>query len=160
NVSLGNFTVQQNAALNVAGNVGVQLQPGATLTDNGVVNLGAGDAVNFAYSYGATTQVLVGNGGTLTASSTAFAAATTRSNFTPVSVAAGGRLKASSSSFALNQLYLDNGSVLNAGDLAGDIFNQPLYLPASEVQYLSGANSSNLSFQDIDILAGTLASGQ
>jgi Ca2+-binding RTX toxin-like protein len=51
--------------------------------------------------------------------------------------------------------------VFNAGDLSNDAFNQPLYLPITDVPLLSaaGGGSDNKSFQDIDILASTLAGG-
>ena len=57
-------------------------------------------------------------------------------------------------------MTLNIGTILNAGDLTGNSFNSPLYLPAIDVQYLSGTGSNNLRFQDIDIQAGTLTSGQ
>ena len=51
--------------------------------------------------------------------------------------------------------------MFNVGDLSNDAFNQPLYLPITDVPLLSaaGGGSDNQSFQDIDISAGTLASG-
>ena len=46
----------------------------------------------------------------------------------------------------------------NAGDLVGDGFDSPLYIPAIDVQYLSAAH--NLRFQRIDIQPDTITSGQ
>ncbi|HME65620.1 MAG TPA: hypothetical protein VKG61_12105, partial [Streptosporangiaceae bacterium] len=57
-------------------------------------------------------------------------------------------------------LNLAIGAVVNAGDLAGNAFNLPLYIPAIDVQYLSGTGNNNLQFQDILIQPGTLTSGQ
>ena len=68
-------------------------------------------------------------------------------------VNSGGHLVATNSTFSIAQLSLDNGSVLNSGDLTGDIFNMPIYVPYGDVQYLG----NNASFQQIDINAGTLA---
>ena len=45
--------------------------------------------------------------------------------------------------------------MLNSGDLTGDAFNMPIYVPFGDVQYLG----NNTSFQQIEINAGTLASG-
>ena len=45
--------------------------------------------------------------------------------------------------------------MLNSGDWTGDVFNMPIYVPYSDVPYLS----NNASFEDIDINAGTIASG-
>ena len=59
-------------------------------------------------------------------------------------------------------MTLNAGSVFKAGDLSNDAFNQPLYLPITDVPLLSaaGGGTDNKSFQDIDIFAGTLSSGQ
>src|SRR5439155_341289 len=133
--------------------VKVQVQPRATLTDSGSVTFGASASVTFGYN-GSTTQIVVGNGGVLTASGTAFTASGFNSNVTEIMVNAGGHLKANNSTFAIRDLYLDNGSVLNAGDLVGNAFDLVLNLPASEVQYLSGSGSDNLRFRDVEILPG------
>ena len=50
--------------------------------------------------------------------------------------------------------------MFNAGDLVGDAFNSPLYIPAIDVQYLSGTGSNNLRFQSIYIQADTIVSGE
>ena len=42
----------------------------------------------------------------------------------------------------------------------GNAFNNPLYIPAIDVQYLSGTNSNNLSFQSIYIQPDSLTPGQ
>ncbi len=82
--------------------------------------------------------------------------ATVLINLTQIYVNGGGQFTASNSSFTyLNQVYLDNGSMLNASDLTGNSFNAKLFLPATDVQYLSGPGSNNAQFQDIDILSGT-----
>ena len=102
---------------------------------------------------------MVGNGGLLTASGTTFNGSCQltppRSSSTPAASSS-----ASNSTFALSQRRPEHGSILNAGDLVGDSFNCPLYLPEVDVQYLSGTGSNNAQFQDIDILAGSVASGQ
>ncbi len=98
--------------------------------------------------------------GTLTATGTTFNQPG-QGYFTSLTVNSGGELIASGSAFALLQVTLSAGSVFNAGDLSNDAFNQPLYLPITDVPLLSaaGGGSDNKSFQDIDIFAGTLASG-
>ena len=49
---------------------------------------------------------------------------------------------------------------VEGGALSGNGFDLPVYLPATDVQYLSGTGSNNLSFEQINILGGTLTSGQ
>ncbi len=154
----GNFTVA--GTMNVGAGVSVLIQPGVTLTDNGTLTFGNGDTVTFAYSYGATTQIQVGNGGLLTASTTTFTAPDTVDDLVQIYVNSGGHLQANNSTFALSRVYLDNGNILNATDLSGNSFNDPLFLPAADVQYLSGSGSDNAQFQDIDILPGSVPSGQ
>jgi len=45
----------------------------------------------------------------------------------------GGHLIASGSRFAWSSMVLASGSVLNAGDLTNNIFDSPLYVPATDV---------------------------
>jgi Bacterial Ig-like domain (group 3) len=157
------FTVNAGGVLSFGPNVSVLIQPGQyltdVLTDDGTVTFGSGDTVSFGYAYAATAQILVGNGGVMSAASTIFSAASV-SNTTLIEVGSGGHFTSSNSTFTLTELSLDAGSILNAGDLVGNTFNLPLFLPAADVQDLSGAGSNNLSFQDIDILAGSIGSGQ
>ncbi len=135
-----NFTVKAGGTLTVGANISVLLQAGVTLTDAGTLSFAAGDAVSLAGTFnGGATQLLVSNGGLLTAAGTAF----------------------SGGNAAYNSVYLDNGSLLQAnGGLSGNSFALPLYLAAGNVQYLSGNGNSNVSFQDIDLLTGSIPSGQ
>ncbi len=166
NSTLGPITVGAGAALNVSAGANVTIGPatssGATVTDNGTVSFAAGDTVSFndnGYYYG--SQVVVGSGGLLKASGTAFNATNGNgNNYTQIVVNSGGHFQASGSTFALGQVYLADGVVLNAGALVGNAFNCALDIPAIDIQYLSGTANSNLQFQSIDILPDTLTSGQ
>src|SRR5262249_9760489 len=51
---------------------------------------------------------------------------------------------------------INSDAVVKAGDLVGNAFDLPLFIPALDVRYLS----NNLRFKDIDIQPGTLTSGQ
>jgi hypothetical protein len=155
-----NVTVQSGATLTVGAGANVALGGTNTLADNGTLTFASGDTVTLIASGSGATQIVVGNGGVLTASSTAFSSNV--SGYGYVIVNGGGHLTASNSTFAssLNQVNLNSGSILNAGDLTGNSFNCPLYLPEADVQYLSGSGSNNAQFQAIDILSGTEASGQ
>ena len=155
----GNFTVAAGATLNVGPTVPVLLQGGQILTVNGAMTLASGDTLTLSTNYPGNTQVVVN--GTLTATTTTFNLAGNGYGGDVLTVNSGGRLVASGSTFALNQVTLNAGSVFNPGDLSGDTFNGPLYLPITDVPLLSaaGGGSDNKSFQDIDILAGTLGTG-
>jgi hypothetical protein len=156
----GNFAVGPGATLSVGANVSVLIEAGVTLTDNGTLSFASGDAVALDGTTGGfgggpgPAQIVVATNDTGT-----FSAATT--NFTTngvgnILVGAGGELMASSSKFALSELSFDDASVMKAGDLVGDTFNQTISLPYNEVQYLAG----NVSFQDIDINPNdTISSG-
>ncbi|HLN27482.1 MAG TPA: DUF4214 domain-containing protein [Gemmataceae bacterium] len=159
-VFAGNLTVASNSVVNVAADLPVVINPGVTLTASGTVTFGSGDSVNLA-GYFSTQQIVVGSGGLLTIANTTFTASG-NSNTGIITVNSGGHLEASGSTFnsSLNQVYLDNNSILNAGDLTGNSFNCALWLPESEVQYLSGTGSNNVQFAAIFILAGTEPKGQ
>ncbi len=143
----GGFTVASGATLAVGANVPVTIQPGQTLTDNGVLSFAAGDTVTMG-SCCAGQEIAVG--GTLTADGTTFTG-----GGGSITVGSGGNLAATNSNFSISQVSLANSSVLNSGDLTGDVFNVPIYIPYGDVQYLGG----NASFDQININAGTLASG-
>src|SRR5438874_1798532 len=108
--------------------------------------------------YGTTTQIVVGSGGLLNASGTAFNSALANAGIAQLIVSSGGHLQAGNSSFALSQLNLNIGAVLNSGDLVGNGFDLPLYIPAIDMQYLSGSANSNLRFRDINLQPDTLTS--
>jgi uncharacterized protein YlbG (UPF0298 family) len=149
--STGGFTIASGGTLNVAANVPVLLTDGQTISDNGTLNFSTGDTLDLDTYYGAS-QVVVN--GTMTATGATFATATGSGG--SIQVGSGGHLKASSSVFNLNSLSLNNASILNSGDLSGDTFNMPIYVPYNDVQYLGG----NASFEQVYINASTLPSGQ
>ncbi len=167
-LNLGNFTVQPGATLSVSAGASVTIGPEPanggtqTLADNGTLTFAAGDVVtlNATVNNTTTTEIVVGSGGLLNATGTAFNSTIADSGTTLIAVNSGGHLQASSSSFALSYVDLNIGAVLNAGDLVGNAFNNPLYIPAIDVQYLSGPGSDNLQFQNINIQPDTLVSGQ
>src|SRR5579883_2206979 len=159
----GGFTVASGASVTVGPNVPVHIGGGQTLTDNGTITFNSGDAVVFDYAYNVAEQLTVASGGLLTATGTNFYAASFgNGNTSNITVAFGGHLQANTCTFGVSQLTFQNGSTLNAGDLVADAFNLPLFLPAGDVQYLSapGNPNTNQSFQAINILPGSLASGQ
>ena len=166
----GSFTINQGASLSVGPNVAVTIAAATvadtltTLADNGMLSFASGDMVSFGstqpnYYYG--SQIVVGSGGLFQASGTGFhAIGSSGTAFTEIVVQSGGNLQASSSTFAVGQLNFNIGAVVAAGYLSGDAFNLPLYIPAIDVQYLSGPSSTNLQFQTIYIQPDTLLNGQ
>ncbi len=140
-----NLTIGAGATLSVGPNVNVQLsisstETSVTLTDNGILSFGTNDAVTLYSSsgYGTTAQIVVSGGGDLKASGTTFAA--------------GGN--------GTSQIVVNSDAALNAGDLVGNAFNLPLFIPAIDVQYLYGSANNNLQFQNINIQPVNLTSGQ
>ena len=49
-----------------------------------------------------------------------------------------------------------SGSIMNSGDLTNDVFNLPIYVPFQDMALLA----NNQSFQNVNIISGTMASGQ
>ncbi|HEV3385037.1 MAG TPA: hypothetical protein VG097_09480, partial [Gemmata sp.] len=138
-----NVTIQSSGTLAVGAGAkmvfgSAPYEAGQTLADNGTLSFAAGDTVSLNDSnYYATEQIVVGSGGLLTASGTAFSATAANGsngiNSTQIVVSSGGHLQAGNSSFAVGQLNLNIGTVLNAGDLVGNGFDCPLYIPAIDV---------------------------
>jgi hypothetical protein len=149
------FTVASGATINVGPNVPFVIGGAQTFVDNGTVAFTSGDSVGFVRSFNTTTQLTVN--GSLTASSASFVDLTTPSNSAGIiQVNSGGHLTASNSTFGIDQLNLNSGSILTSGDLSGDGFDLPLFVPFYAVPFLT----NNRRFQDINILNGTLPAGQ
>ena len=127
------------------------LTDGQTITDNGALTFATGDSMNF-YTYYGASQIVVN--GTMTATGDTFT--TLSGGGASIQVGSGGHLTAVSSTFNINQLSLNNASVYGSGDLTGDTFNLPVYVPYGDVQYLAG----NVKFEQVYINANTLPAGQ
>jgi Bacterial Ig-like domain (group 3) len=149
------FTVASGATINVGANVNLVIGGGQTFTDSGAMSFSTGDTVTFVRVFNATTQFTVN--GALSASGTSFVVSNSPSSSSAViQVNSGGHLTASNGTFALDQLTLNNGSVLNPGDLTGDGFDQTITVPFSAVPLLT----NNRRFQDVNIQNGTFPSPQ
>ena len=144
----GPFIVVPGASVSVEAGANIQIAPGQTLTDNGALSFAAGDSVTLQSNCCGSGQIAVG--GTLTANDITFAGSSG-----DITVNSGGHLIATNSTFSVSQLTFNNSSVLNSGDLTGNAFNTTIFVPYNDVQYLG----DNASFQQININAGTLASG-
>ena len=132
----GNFTVQEGATLSFGSNVPVLIEAGEALTDDGTLSFGTGDTVSLALGNGGgnTTEIVVN--GSFTATGTTFApSGTDTSNVATILV--------------------NNGSIIQSGSLTSNIFNLPISVPAADVPLLA----SNLSFENVNIDAGTLTTG-
>ncbi len=148
----GGFTVAPGATMAVGPNVPVFIEASQNFADNGTVSFASGDTVTLdGACCSSTEQIAVA--GTLSASDTTFNTNGTGTSIFAIS--AGGQLLASNSTFNLNQLTFDDSSVLNSGDLTGDTFNLPIYVPYGDVPFLA----NNASFQQVDLNAGTLKTG-
>ena len=136
-----------------------------TLADNGTLTFAAGDTVTFnVINYDSTTQIVVGNGGLLQRQRHHLQCHVRQQYQRQQRHPDRRQLRRPSPGQQQHlhdrQLNLAIGTILNAGDLVGNAFNLPLYIPAIDVQYLSGTANNNLSFQNIDIQSDTLTSGQ
>ncbi|QJW95478.1 Ig-like domain-containing protein [Frigoriglobus tundricola] len=136
-----NFTVASGATLSVGPGVKVKVSNGdatVALTVDGTATFASGDAVSLNSGYGASPiQILVGAGGALRATGTTF---TATGSYT-------------------SRFVFDASAALGTGDLVGDAFDVPLYIPADDVQYLSGSADNNLRFGNVFVTGG-LAGGQ
>ena len=104
----------------------------------------------------ATYGIAVNSGGTMAVTGSTFTRnGTVGNDNAAIQVAAGGHLTASSSTFSLDNVSLAAASVLNSGDMTGDVFSTTLTVPVTDVPLLT----NNLSFNAVYVTGG-LASGQ
>ena len=155
----GSLIVNNGATLTTAADANLTVGAGVTITDNGTLNFAEGDSValngttgGFGGGPGPAQISIASNGsGTLNAINTNF----TTNGVGNITVGAGGLLTAANSTFTLSSLTWDDSSDLASGDLTGDTFNLPIFVPFGDVQYLSG----NTSFEQINIESGTISTG-
>ncbi len=155
------YEVKSGATLAIANNVRVFIPNVETIA----VDAGASMTV------GATTVVLddynVGTygitvAGTLTATNSTFSPTRPADGTgSGITVLTGGHLEATNTTFGWDAFRLNDGSILNAGDLANDTFQTIVFAPGTDIPLLAGSNlAANKSFEDIDINAGSLNNGQ
>jgi hypothetical protein len=164
----GNFTINQGATLTVAPNATVLVGTGASsmlFNDYGTVVFGSADTVTLNDSgYYITSTMTLYSGALLQATTTNFNAAAANGsngvNATSIVVTSGGHLQSTNDTFSVGQLNFNIGANLGTGDLVNNGFDLPLYVPAMDVQYLTGTSNSNLRFNDINIQPDTLTNGQ
>ncbi len=151
----GSVIVEQGAAFNVGTGATVTLAANEPLEDYGSLSFGNGDTVSFPTSSNATTQIEVY--GTMSATSTSFKnPGNAGGSLNQIYVESDGEVMATNSTFGVNQVYFSGGSTIQQGDLSNNVFNSTVYVPAIDVPLLT----QNQSFQQVDILGGTLGSNQ
>ncbi len=149
----GSFAIGVGASLNVGGFVNTTITASQTITVNlgGTLSFAAGDVVTFGTANYVNEQITVN--GSLSAVGTTFA--TFGNDGSTIVVNSGAHFTSTNSNFTLSSLSLDSTSVYGSGDLVGNTFNMPIFVPGGDVQYLS----ANARFGDININAATLGSG-
>ena len=151
----GPVSIDKGAALKVGSSASVTIGPGQTVMDNGTLSFATGDSVSLPTAELATTQIVVN--GSLSATHTNFInPGNVSESLNQIYVGSGGEVTASSSTFGVNQFYLTANSTLKSPDLTGNIFDTTIYAPILDVPLLA----ANQSFQDVDILGGSLGNGQ
>ena len=152
-VFTGAFTIESGATVAVGTDVPVYIGAGQTFTDDGSLTFASGDTVTFNVGCCDTSQSMV-VGGTLTADGTTFND-TAAGGVSDLNIGSGGNIQASDSTFSITELSISNGAVYESGDLTGNVFNMPIYVPYEDLQYLGG----NTSFNQIAFNTGSLATG-
>ena len=145
---VGDYTIGMGEAVAVDPNIKLY-DNGHTLTDNGTLTFNPTDLVTF--NAGGST-IAVGTGGVLTTTSATFV---NRPGVTgsQIVVNSGGHLTGTGNTFSASSTSINNGAILNTGDLTGNNFaNTVLALPAIDVPLVT----NNRQFAEVDLLAGTL----
>ena len=152
--TLGSVTIGTGASLSVAAGASVLIQGGQTITDNGAMNV-TGASIGFVAGYSATTQILVN--GTLSATGSNFyISGGNYASSHSFQVDSGGELTARHHNLQHQRAEPGQRQHLELGRPHQRHFNLPIYVPFQDVALLA----NNQSFQDINIIAGTMASGQ
>ncbi|MEZ6131916.1 MAG: cadherin domain-containing protein [Planctomycetaceae bacterium] len=154
-------TIETGATLNIGTGVNTRLLNGNTIAVDGTMNMATGSQMTFAYSFGATTRIVVGSGGLIDVDGSQLIADSLGSNTTRVVVNAGGQLQAGSSVFELSSVTLADGAVFNAGDLADNAFDTTLVVTADHIPLLSasGGGADNRRFRDVQITSTAVPTG-
>jgi hypothetical protein len=132
------FTVGSGGTMGVGPGVNVALAQATTLTVNGTATFGSGDTVvmNSSSVFG-SAQIVSSGGGALRSTGTTF---TNPGNGTPA-------------------VTFASDAAVGTGDLSGNAFDVPLFVPAVDLQFLSGGTNNNLRFKDVNV-TGALTAGQ
>ncbi len=145
---IGDYTISTGASVSVDPNIKLY-NNGHTLTDNGSLTFNPSDLVTF--NAGGST-IAVGSGGVLTTTSATFV---NRPGVTgsQIVVNSGGHLTGTGNTFSASSTAINDGAILNSGDLTGNNFaNTVLALPAIDVPLVT----NNRQFAEVDLIAGTL----
>ncbi len=151
------FTVGSGATLSFGTGINVILSADQTITDYGSVIFAGNNTLTFTFAAFNTTELIVENGASLSVNTTQFTQSVSGNDTSELEVDTGGQIQVSNSSFSLTEVALNNS--LTTGNLTNNSFNCPLYVPYTDLPYLSGTGNNNYQFQDINILPGTLSSG-
>ena len=136
----------------------------ATLTDNGTLTFATGDTVSLANTQPNNyydSQIVVGSGGLLNATGTAFNASGIANGtaYTQIVVQLRRPPPGQHQHLRPRPTQPQHRRRPRRGRPVRQRLQLPLYIPAIDVQYLSGT-SNNLQFQTIYIQPDTLANGQ
>ncbi|QDV45677.1 allantoinase [Stieleria neptunia] len=158
------FTVQDGATMSINQGVSVLIEENQQITVDGTLKFDNASPVYIEDGYGSNVSGILVNGtGTVDIINTDFLRYNTGlQDSTRIAVNAGGTFKAVDSRFAWDAIELGSGSVIADGTtpwIQRNEFNQPITVP---YQHLQDANhlANNLRFADINILAGSLPTGE
>ena len=140
------------ATLTIGTGATVYILDAQTLSVSGQLNVtGASVVINKLTGDYATYGIAVNGGGTMAVTGSTFTRNGTVGNENAeIQVAAGGHLTASGSTFSLDNVSLAAASMLNSGDMTGDIFSTTLTAPVTDVPLLT----NNLSFNAVYVTGG------
>ncbi|MDV6033577.1 MAG: hypothetical protein F9B45_26495 [Phycisphaera sp. RhM] len=159
------FEIQSNAMLSVNQGVSVLLKEDQQISVDGTLKFDNATSMVAEDGYsGQFAGISVNGTGTLDVINTDFTRTNT-GNFQDdicIDVAAGGKFRATDSQFDWDSIRLSDGSVISNGVtpwVLRNEFTQPISVPYQHLQDASRL-ADNLRFEDINILAGSLPTGE
>lgn len=157
-VITGELRIAPGVTVTVDPDVLVTIEQGANITVDGTLDINAAQAISFEdgsrFSMGASNLITVRSGGLLTADDTRFDLTADDTDVSGVVVNSGGAISMVGSVVAIDQVFLEDGSLIAAGGITGNEFSATVSTPISHLLD-GGANlKSNLRFGEVEIISG------
>ncbi|MCS7470891.1 hypothetical protein NZK35_29915, partial [Stieleria sp. ICT_E10.1] len=158
-------TIASGVKLEVGANVPIRIPENVNIYVDGMLKFDHAAGVEITDGFGGQNSGIVVNGtGTLDIDDTDFTRRTVSNatDQTRIAVVAGGQFMAADSRFSWDLISLNDGSLISDPTtewLQGNEFNQTIRVPYTHLQDPSHLGG-NLRFEDIEILAGSLPTGE
>jgi len=145
---VGNTTIGNGVQVEIGPGVDVEILNSVQIDIDGKLILDSPNQISFfddnGFSSVSTTGINVRSGGTLDAQNTTFALVNPSSDHSRIDVESGGRFQVDNSTIAIDGVNWFSGSLLANGDVTGNTFESPIWLPGDFISDLEDNKSFGL----------------